>query len=129
MAQTTPSAPAARRRAARYALERPVCCWTADGDVLEATTVNVGPGGMLLRTERPAPPVATTVHFRMALSVREGWAGAHVAGTGRIVRAVPAGPDGGVLVALVIDAAALCGEDAGRSPPPAAGGPGSPPAP
>ena len=69
--------------------------------------MNVSRLGMLFRTAEAAPPVATVIQLRMALSCDRRWEGAYVACTGRIVRAVRRPASGDALVATTIEESAL----------------------
>jgi hypothetical protein len=108
MTQAVGQVPQTRRRAPRYDIEAPVRFWVCDGPEREGTTVNVGRLGMLFRTpDGGALPIATVIQVRMALSAGLRWAGAYVACTGRVVRAVPSPLAGETLVAATIDESAL----------------------
>lgn len=89
------------RRAPRYSIVAPVRFRVVGGEWLEGTTINIGRLGVLIRTESPPPP-STRLDFRIGLD-GDAVAGAHVAGSGLVLRSDRVGEGAEALMAITID--------------------------
>jgi hypothetical protein len=89
------------RGAPRYAIVAPVRFRSGWGEWLDATTVNIGRLGVLVRTERAAA-LSARVEMRIDLTQNHTFAGSMVVCWGRVVRTELSGA-GETLMAVTID--------------------------
>jgi hypothetical protein len=89
------------RRAPRYSIVAPVRFRSGRGEWLDATTVNIGSLGVLVRTGFPQLLTAP-LEMRIDLSHNHTFVGSVVVCRGRVVRTEPSA-SGEVLMAVTID--------------------------
>jgi hypothetical protein len=89
------------RRAQRYCINAPLRFRHAGGEWLEATTVNMGRLGVLVRTRQPSAP-STRLEMRIDLTSEPAIGGSLVVCSGHVVRSQPVA-GGETLMAVTIE--------------------------
>lgn len=91
------------RGAPRFQIAAPVRYRPCAGDWLEATTIDIGRLGLLMRTPYAAQPVSTVLQLRVALTTDDVRPGGHITCCGRVVRVAPGTTAGEVVMAVTIE--------------------------